>query len=368
MVGMYPGGETEIAITKLDRQMAKPLFVVAVLFLVTAGFLLPTLLHREPLPALQSPVPKIPTQTAGLLQSHSPDELSEEIIYFVPEVRTALKVFLALLYAVLILEALAHLIAAGKNMRQHILYLLVPFMRLSTRDHVDGSHVWVVGIGWTKSTLVLERQLSQAFGIPMMALALPVLPMVVAQLFWSSAVNSNPTLKFTMATATAVIWVAFVFEFAIMFTVTKRKLKYCKEHWINLLIVLMPAFGFLRLAALGGLFKLNALAKTVSVFRLRGLAIRFWRAMISLGVIDKALRKTPDHKIEKLDQMIAEKQEELELLQWEKERAIELKEKKALQKSQSNTRTKSAANSGEPSDPKASAPKSQDPTSQEPTL
>jgi voltage-gated potassium channel len=332
---MNPVNVPEYTATKLDRQLAKPMFVVAVMFLVIAGFLLPTLLYREPLPPLRNLTPKLSTQNAELFQSDVQAELPEEIVYFVPEVRSALKIVLAALYALLILEALAHWMAAGKCMRQHILYLLIPFMRLSTRDHVDGSSVWVVGIGWTKSTLLLEKQLANAFGIPMMAIALPVLPLVVIQLFWSSTVNSNPHLKFMMATATAIIWAAFVFEFAIMFSVTKRKLKYCKEHWINLLIVLLPAFGFLRLAALGSLFKLNQLAKTVSVLRLRGLAIRFWRAMISLGVIDKALRKTHDHKIEKLDQLIAEKQEELELLHWEKERAVELKKQKAMQTGQS---------------------------------
>lgn len=314
-------------VTKLDRQLAVPMFVVAVMFLVIAGFLLPTLIYREP-SALEGN-PEHPVKlTNDLFQSQRDAELPEEIIYFVPEVRLILKWALIALYSLLILEWIAHLFSGGKNLRQHWSYLLAPFLRLSARDHIDGSYVWVIGLGWIKSTLILEKKLAGAFGIPMMALALPVLPLVIIQLFWSSAVNSNPHLKFLMATATAVIWMAFVFEFAIMFTVSRRKIKYCKEHWLNLLIVVLPLFGFLRLAALGNVFKLKQLAKTASVLRLRGLAIRLWRAVISLGIVDTALRKTPDHKIEKLERMIEEKKEELELLQWERARAIEVKEEK----------------------------------------
>jgi voltage-gated potassium channel len=309
--------------TELDRRLAVPMFIVAVMFLVIAGFLLPTMLYRDNSTEDPGHPSRAGQFAADLVEFHSQDDLSEEIVYFVPEVRHALKFVLLGLYAVLLLEAIAHWVTGGRNLRQHILYLLVPFMRLSSRDHVDGSHAWIVGIGWTKSSLMLEKRLANAFSIPMVAIALPILPLIIVQLFWSKQVNANPHLKFAMATSTALIWMAFVFEFAIMVTAARRKWKYCKEHWINLLIVALPMFGFLRLAALGNLFRLQQLAKTASVLRLRGLAIRLWRATLSLGILDRAFRRSPERKIEKLNQLIEEKEEELELLRAEREQLIE---------------------------------------------
>jgi voltage-gated potassium channel len=311
--------------THLDRQLAAPMFVVAALFLTIAGFLLPTLIYRpEKNPATQVLAAGTDDKT-GTQPSAIGLEPQDEIVYFVPKIRLALSVMLLSLYLLLIAEFLAHWYTGGRNLQQHLIFLLMPFMRLSTRDHVDGSHVWVVGLGWKKSTLMLEQKLAHAFGLPMVAIALPVLPLIIVQLFWSSAINSSAELRFVMATATAVIWVAFVVEFVIMFSVTRRKMKYCKEHWINLLIVVFPIFGFLRLAALGSFFKLQQLAKTASVLRLRGLAIRLWRATISLGIIDRALLKTHDHQIEKLDRLIEDKKEELELLMLERERVVKAK-------------------------------------------
>ena len=44
----------------------------------------------------------------------------------------------------------------------------------------------------------------------------------------------------------ALIWTAFALEFVIMISVVERKLKYCVQHWIDLLVIVLPLVGFLR--------------------------------------------------------------------------------------------------------------------------
>jgi hypothetical protein len=285
-------------ITALDRKLAVPMFVVALAFLVIAGALLPTLLYRDHSVASDPFSIDRGPQNGDWFQVQSEDESSEELIYLVPEIRHVLKVILLGLYAMLLFEAFAHWLSGGKQLTQHIWYLLIPFLRLSTRDHVSGQHAWVAGIGWTQSSLMLEKRLAKAFSVPMVAIALPVLPLILLQFFWSKHLDSNPTLKFATATSTALIWMAFVFEFSVMVSVSRRKWKYCKEHWINLLIVALPIFGFLRLAALGNLFRLQPVAKTASVLRLRGMAIRIWRAVLSLGIIEEPSGKRLSEKLQ----------------------------------------------------------------------
>ena len=55
------------------------------------------------------------------------------------------------------------------------------------------------------------------------------------------------------------------------------------------------------------------------IYRMRGLALRTWRAIVTLDMIDKLLRRDPTFRIEKLEDEIAEKQREIELLQHELE-------------------------------------------------
>ena len=305
-------------ITAWDRQLALPMFVCGLLFLIATGFLVPTLVYIDPVdeanePAVTAPANISVDNLADIAQpvSHA------ELIYFDPTFRLVLLILMGGLYLLLIAEFLLHFVTGGKNLKQHILFLVFPFMRICFRDHRKGGHVWVPGMGWLKSNRLLERRLTEAFGVPMILIALPIIPLVITQLVWADRVNSNLSLKFLLATTTALIWMAFTFEFAVMFTVHRRKFKYCKENWINLVVIAMPLVGFLRLAALGGLLKVNQVARAVSVFRLRGLAIRFWKAILALELIDKALRKTPQQRIERLKLMIIEREEELALLRWQ---------------------------------------------------
>jgi len=311
-------------ITPLDRMLAWPMFSVALLFLILTGLMLPTLLYRDleeekNLPPLQQAVNPIVVNQIDefFLVSERAEEFPEEIIYFAPGFRQLMLAVLAILYLVMLGEGIAHWVTGGKQLRQHLMFALFPFMRLSSLDHRDGTHVWVVGMGWLKRTRLLEQRLTSVFSLPMLLIALPILPLIIVQLIWSQKINTDPNLKFAMATATAVIWMAFVFEFAIMFTVARRRLKYCKEHWINIAIIALPLVGFLRIAALGGMIKLKQVAKTISVLRLRVIFIRFWRALVVLGLIDKMLRKKPAQKADKLAKLIEEKEEELALLRWQ---------------------------------------------------
>ena len=73
---------------------------------------------------------------------------------------------LGLLYLLLIAEMVVHYRAGSKNMGQHKWFLLIPFMRLCPRDHIDGSHIWIPWIGWRKRSRHLEDYLTRLFSGP----------------------------------------------------------------------------------------------------------------------------------------------------------------------------------------------------------
>ncbi len=97
--------------------------------------------------------------------------------------------------------------------------------------------------------------------------------------------------RFVLAKAVAscrdrAIWFAFATEFLIMVSISRRKLEYLKKHWIDLAIILLPLLSFLRslrvlrLSRLGKLAKLEQLSKMIRIYRLRGLSMRMFRALL----------------------------------------------------------------------------------------
>ena len=291
---MVQNSTEKVTCTELDRQLAVPMFVVALLFLLIGGFLL----HTEP------------SEWEGVAR-------------YSPILRRTLWIILLLLYLVYLGEAIAQRMAGAKSLRQHWVFMAIPFMRLCVRDHYDGTHVWVPGLGWQKATAQLERSLSRWLSGPMIVISLAVLPVVVVELLWSTEINASPIWKFAMETVTGFIWMAFVVEFVIMITVVQKKFRYCKQNWIDLAIILLPLFAFLRVARLGRLLKLNQVTRTAKIYRMRGLLLRSWRAFVTLNMIDNLLRRDPTFRMDKLEQIIAEKEADIELLRTELRRLQE---------------------------------------------
>ena len=299
----------------LDRILALPMFLAALLYLLVFGFLI----HTEPVD--------------GPLK-----------FQYSPAFRQFCLGTLIVLYLAILGETIAHKLAGSRNMRQHIWFLLFPAFRLCPRDHHDGSHAWVVGFGWHKTTPRFERYLARRFSGPMMLIALMVLPVIAIEHFYLKNRELDAIWAFGIQTATGFIWMAFVFEFVVMLTVVEKKAKYCKQNWIDIAVILLPLIAFLRAARLGRLLKLQQLSRTAKIYRMRGLAMRTWRAVVTLDVIDMLLRRDPTYRIDKLESQIIEKQLEIEHLEHELE---QVRQKVAL-RAQLEAKEESLANKERP--------------------
>ena len=278
------GTKTErptVACSKLDRILAVPMFIAALIFLLATG----ALLH--------------------LTQGELTSPLGLNLLSG-----------LGILYLVFVAEAIAHWRAGGKNMRQHIRYLLFPMMRLCPRDHVDGKSAWIPFIGWRPVSRELETYLARVFSGPMILIALMVLPVVAIEFKFqhSNTPDENPISRFAIDTCSGFIWMAFVFEFVVMFSIVEQRLRYCRQNWIDVAVVLLPLVNFMGAARLGRLVKLKQLSRTAKIYRMRGLVLRTWRAIVALDVIDTLLRRDPEQRMDKLRLRVDEKQNEIEHL------------------------------------------------------
>ena len=248
---------------------------------------------------------------------------------------------LALCHLAMIVETWLHWRAGGRQMRQHIYYCLMPITRMCPHDHRTGERAWVPFVGWRKTTDRLEQYLARLFGLPMIFIALLVLPVVAIEFMYPEQLEHYFWFKFAVETTAGFIWMAFVFEFVVMISVVEKKWTYCRVNWIDLAVILLPLVSYMGAARLGRLVKLKQLSRTAKIYRMRGLALRGWRAIVALEVIDKILRRKPEHRAEKLRSEIEEKEREIEYL---REQLQAMQKRIAQKESQTSAKPEAESN------------------------
>lgn len=198
------------------------------------------------------------------------------------------------------------------------LYLLFPPLRMCAQRRGEANEVWLPKWGWQKVDRSLRRRLERVFSVPMIWIALLILPVLGLPFLFKEQMSEHPWLRALIHLGTGVIWFAFTVEFIVMLSVARDKLKYCKTHWLDLAIILLPFVSFLRslrvlrTSKLVNASRLSQVAKMVRAYRLRGVAMRGFRALLVLELLHRLLRSTPERRIGKLEKLRAEKLRELE--------------------------------------------------------
>ncbi len=219
---------------------------------------------------------------------------------------------LAVLWPLYGLECAVHAALGSPRWKQNLLYCLVPPLRLGARDHATATQIWLPAIGWSVIDETLRTRVAKALSLPMIGIALLVLPLMGAEFAWADKLQESPRLAMAAQTATGLIWLAFTAEFLVMISIVERKLRYCKEHWIDLAVILLPLVAFLRAARLGRLLRMQQLPRTVRVYRLRGLMLKAYKSLLLLDAIDRLIRGGPEARLLRLQAQCAEKEQELE--------------------------------------------------------
>ena len=296
----------------IDRWLGPLMSLVSILFLVILG----GLLHLTE-------------------WQHSEDGMHGDLI------RWDLAWLLVGLYPCFVVECLAFWLAKCPHWRQHLWHCLLPPLRLGGRDHSSGQRIWLPGFGWSVVNDDLRERLEKALSVPLIVFALLVLPLLIFDYFWSAEIRKSPALQLVAHLATTTIWLAFTIEFVVMISVVEKKTNYCREHWIDVAIILMPLIAFLRMARLSRLLRLNQLTKSARIYRMRGLLLRGYRALLLLEVIQRLLRRSPQKRLRKLQLIVQAKQAEIDALRDE----ISLLEAEVARKSANEQRSTAAADS-----------------------
>jgi voltage-gated potassium channel len=203
-----------------------------------------------------------------------------------------------------------------KNYRAEFLACLIPPLRMALSSRAMDRRVWVPTLGWQTINRDLRAKLERFFSIPMIVVALMILPILAVEHFWSEKIHPHEHLWLVVAIdgSTAVIWIAFATEFIVMYSVADNKFRYCKQHWLDLAIILLPLISFLRalrVIRLTRLGRLTSVGRVSRLYRLRGLAIRAFRALLLLDVIARVIGRSPQKQLNKLLTILAEKEAEV---------------------------------------------------------
>lgn len=171
-----------------------------------------------------------------------------------------------------------------------LLYCICPSLRLCARCPELGERIWLPGLGWRKSNRRLRTRLERQFSVPMIMIALLIMPVLIVEFFMKNQVAQHTWLRLALHVSTGMIWFAFAAEFILMVSIADKKLSYCKKHWIDLAIILLPFISFLRtlrilrVSRAATLLQFSQISKIARVYRLRGTAVKALRGLILLDL------------------------------------------------------------------------------------
>jgi hypothetical protein len=148
----------------------------------------------------------------------------------------------------------------------------------------------------------------------MILFALMVLPLLALEHYEAERIRAEPILAWWFDVSTSVIWLAFAVELIVMAAVAERWWRYCLAHWIDVSIVILPAFEMLpllRLLRLGRVLRLEELARWGRLHRFQSLFARCWRAFLLLQIVQRLTGRTLEHQRRQLQELLQAKDDEM---------------------------------------------------------
>jgi len=192
--------------------------------------------------------------------------------------------------------------------------LIFPPLRMASRHIQQVEITWLPFYGWTKSNEGLLIQLKKKFSIPMIVIALLIIPVLLVEWRYYDEVSAylDTDLSFVLDMVQAFIWMAFAFEFILMFSITNEKIEYIKNNWIDVLIILLPFIAFIRTLRLIKIARLSQLARG---YKLRGLLMKARQGFVFASFFYRILTIKPDFQINNLRKKLENNQKEREKIE-----------------------------------------------------
>ncbi len=210
-----------------------------------------------------------------------------------------------------------------------VLVALVPPARMAWINPVT-NQIWLPWWGWRSPSKALVKSLDKVFGAPMLLFAFLILPVLGVEYVKADLVKQTPWLALSLDLGIAVIWVAFAVEFILKASAAPNTLRHFRERWLDLAIVVLPMLEFVltrwvdvaplaRLLRLGRAIGPEQLGPLSRMYRLRGLLMKGWHAFLLLDAMARITGNTPEKRLRKIEESIADLEEQIAELEREAE-------------------------------------------------
>lgn len=297
---------------RIDTLLSPFMFALSLVFLIGLAVLI----------VLWIDVPTLSESAVGVKAESTRSTATGSIAFFTYWTLVAI-------WPIFILESIFHWGVRAKNseMWLHhvygVLYCICPPLRLCASNPDLAGRMWLPGFGWRKSDRRLRRKMERRFSKPMLLIALLILPVLVVEFSLKEQVVQYMWLRVALHVCTGIIWFAFAAEFIVMVSVAERKLDYCKKHWIDIAIILLPIVSFLRslrlvrASRIANVAKMSQISKMARVYRLRGTAMKMLRALLLMKFVHRIIGLTTEKKLKRLHNELEEKRREIAFLEEE---------------------------------------------------
>ena len=196
--------------------------------------------------------------------------------------------------------------------KRFLLVIVCPPFRAAVSPGYPGKFVWLPKHDWLAvGKLNLER-VELRLALPMLGITLLVLPLLGLELMLGTWLERHLWAAVIVHTLTAIIWIAFALEFIIMLSLAGKKLAYCKQHWVNLAIILLPLCAFLRAFRI---LRLGKFGKLLRAYRMRGIVARTTRLAMVFNLIERLMERNPEKYLLALEDKVLEKKTEIQALE-----------------------------------------------------
>jgi voltage-gated potassium channel len=200
-------------------------------------------------PMMHEPLQEQTALASGDMQPHLPVQAADALLRIEQALEAGYKcvLILGLLWTVFVVEFVFQYIVRDRDQpfwRTHVSGLLICFcppLRLCARNHDMNGKIWLPGLRWRKVNASLRVRLERILSVPMILIALAILPVLLIEFGMRHQVAAHRWLQITLHVSLGVIWFAFAAEFIVMLSVADKKLRYCKGHWIDIAIILLPS-------------------------------------------------------------------------------------------------------------------------------
>ena len=223
--------------------------------------------------------------------------------------------FLVIGWFVIIAEGLWGFLESPDKIKNSLLRLLlvilIPPFRLAIAPAIPNRSIWLPRYGWQRTGQALMDITDARLALPMLLITLLILPVIGGEFAFSEQIEASPALALLQHFVTATIWFAFAFEFILMVSIAERKLDYCKKHWINIVIILLPLIAFLRTLQLFRFLRVAKAGKLLRAYRLRGVMARALRLALVFNLLERIMARRPEKYLAHLQEKIQEKETEL---------------------------------------------------------